>query len=232
MSTILVYGASGMGKSYAMRNLDPADTFIICSDRKDLPFKGSKKKYQWIRDESGATSFQQSNYFESKEPQTILKALKKIEAESPCSLVVLDTLTHVIVDYFMGRALEKGFDRFNEMAKHVYDVLDYMQRMTKDVIVIGHSDGNDGNSKVRTIGKMLDEKVDIPSLFSIVLMPEILRDDYSASYYLKTQSDGNNSAKSPVDMFPDYRIPSDYNYVMECIRAYENDEAIPEVPTE
>jgi hypothetical protein len=230
MSNVLVYGPSGTGKSNAMRNLDPNDTFILGCDMQPLPFKGGKKKYRTVKNEDNSTNFAKSNYFATKDPHKVLKALYKIEAESPCSVVVIDTLTAIIVDYFMGRALEKGFDRFNELGRYVYDILNYAQAMEKSVFTIGHSDESDGKNKVRTIGKMLDEKVEIPSMFTIVLTPIVIRDENSsASYLFTTQSDGINQAKSPEDMFADYQIPNDFEYVRQCIVAYEEDEPVPEL---
>lgn len=233
MSTVLVYGPSGMGKSSAIRTLAPEETFIISSDQKPLPFKGWKKKYQRVLNEKGGTDFASSNLFETKEPDKVLKALEKIEKESKVKTVILDTITHVIVDYFMKRASEKGFERFNDLAKGVYDILSFIQQMTKDVIVIGHADfSNENVMKVRTIGKLLDEKVDIPSLFTTVLVPDINRDEDSAKYYFLTQSDGYTAAKSPAETFPAFRIPNDYQFVLNCIHAYEDDETVPVLPAE
>jgi hypothetical protein len=230
MSNVLIYGPSGTGKSNAARNLDPNDTFILGCDMQPLPFKGGKKKYQTIKNEDGSTNFAKSNYFATKDPHKVLKALQKIEAESSCSVVIIDTLTAIIVDYFMGRALEKGFERFNELGRYIYDILNYTQEMEKRVFVIGHTDKTDGEVKVRTIGKMLDEKVEIPSMFTIVLMPQVMRDEASSvSYLFNTQSDGINHAKSPDGMFADYQIPNDFEYIRQCMIAYEQDEPIPEV---
>ena len=41
--TILILGESGVGKSTSLRNLNPEETFIICTTSKPLPWKGWKK---------------------------------------------------------------------------------------------------------------------------------------------------------------------------------------------
>ena len=92
-------------------------------------------------------------------------------------------------------------------------------------IFIGHSDiGYDAVGKkvekVRTIGKLLDDKIDLPSLFTVVLTPEVIRKDKEADYGFVTQSNGVSSAKSPEDMF-DYRIPNDYALVREKYFEYQ-----------
>ena len=75
MSNILVYGPAGSGKSTAIENLDPSSTGIICSDSKELPFRGWKSKYITVRGKDGKTSLAKSNYIQTKKPSQILKVL-------------------------------------------------------------------------------------------------------------------------------------------------------------
>ena len=46
--TIALVGESGTGKSTALRNLNPEETFIISTTGKPLPFQDWKKKYTHI----------------------------------------------------------------------------------------------------------------------------------------------------------------------------------------
>jgi hypothetical protein len=72
----------------------------------------------------------------------------------------------------------------------------------------------------KTIGKMLDDKIVIEGLFSIVLQSE----RSNGSYMFRTNSDGTTIAKSPIDMFPEL-IPNDLAVVDKTIRDYYKQEA-------
>ena len=46
--SVLIIADSGTGKSTAIRNLNPEETFIINIANKPLPFKGWKSKYTLV----------------------------------------------------------------------------------------------------------------------------------------------------------------------------------------
>ena len=68
-----------------------------------------------------------------------------------------------------------------------------------------------GLEKVKTIGKMLDEKLTVEGCFDIVL--------YCQDYKFFTQSNSQSTAKSPEGMF-DLEIPNDLKAVDDAIREY------------
>jgi hypothetical protein len=71
--------------------------------------------------------------------------------------------------------------------------------------------------KPKTIGKMLDEKVCVEGMFTIVLR-SVFSD---GKHIFKTQSDGFDIAKSPMEMFSD-EIDNDLKMVDDTIRQYYN----------
>ena len=74
---------------------------------------------------------------------------------------------------------------------------------------------DDGVLKAKTIGKMLDEKLTVEGLFSIVLLCQARQD----KHVFVTQSSGISTAKSPMDMFPG-EIDNDLKAVDTAIREY------------
>ena len=87
-----------------------------------------------------------------------------------------------------------------------------------DVIVyfLHHTEQADsGRIKAKTIGKMLDEKLTVEGLFSIVLL---CRSD-GTRHFFETQSDGFSTAKSPMEMF-EREIDNDLAAVDRTIRDY------------
>lgn len=119
----------------------------------------------------------------------------------------------------MKRAMERGFDKFTEMAQHYYDIIKYAQSLREDlnIIFLSHSERkDDGSTKVKTIGKLLDEKVTIEGLFTVVLNTKI----EDGNYYFETQNNGFNTRKSPKGMFKEYKIPNDLKLVVDKVNEY------------
>jgi len=80
-----------------------------------------------------------------------------------------------------------------------------------------------GERKIKTIGKMLDSKITLEGLFTVVLYTKVVHDNKLGNkYYFQTQTDGDNTAKSPKGMFEEKLIPNDLNLVIQGIIQYEN----------
>ena len=227
MSTF-IYGPSGSGKSTAIRNLPCSSTGIICTDSKPLPFRGWKKNYITRYGQDGKISPSTSNYIETKKPASILKVLKVWEESLDIKTIVWDTMTHAITYRFMTDP-KVDWDFYKILAREMYEILNFIQTMKKQVIVIGHNDTKFDASTggkidaIKTIGKLLDEKVDIASMFTVVLTTAVTKDsDGKPEYSFRTQTDGSNFAKSPMGMFKELTIPNDYNLVLTKIHEYYN----------
>jgi len=94
----------------------------------------------------------------------------------------------------------------------------YFLTHSEDVLVDGKK-----FTKVKTIGKMIDEKITFEGLFTVVLQTEIVKkEDDSLFYCFKTNaSDDSSIVKSPAGMFVDKYIPNDLNEVNRLIKEYE-----------
>ena len=192
---VLIIGESGTGKSTSIRNLKNAG--IINVYGKQLPFKNSMKTVNI--DDCGK----------------IVTLLKKAEAD----VVVIDDFQYLLVTQFMNRVMEKGYDKFSEMAKGYYDVINAVRTMApeKRVYFLSHSErDNFGNVKAKTIGKLLDEKVTVEGLFTIVLKTVVSENNY----YFQTHNSGSDTVKSPMDMFAEDLIPNDLVEVDKAICEY------------
>ena len=200
--------------------LPPKETFIISPDEKPLPFPNWQKDFRF-----NSADFNSSNYLESKDPTTVLDTLRLIETtRDDINYVGLDSITHIMIKMFMNEAHRKDWDKWTEFAKDVYSILNYIQGMKKNVVVIGHDDEqNDSagrrSNKVRTLGRFLDEKVEIASMFTYVFVPFIKRQGTEVTYLFRTQSDGITSAKTPHGMF-EYEIPNNYKVIFDTIKKY------------
>lgn len=200
---ILVYilGRSGTGKSYSLRNFNKDDVGVVNVQGKILPFKGSG-------------SWDVVNTDSSTE---IVDAVKKLAKKHPA--VVVDDFQYVMANEFMRRSTERGYDKFTDIGRHAWDIANAVRDLPDDVIVyvLCHTDTDqDGFEKLKTIGKLLDEKICLEGMSTIVLKTAVV----DGQYYFLTQNNGHDTVKSPAGMFPSYAIVNDLAYVDDKIRNY------------
>ena len=194
---MLILGDSGAGKSTSLRNFEQGEIGIFNVASKPLPFR---KK---LPAANGA------NY------DTILKSLSRPKLRA----YAIDDSQYLLAFEFFDRAMEKGYDKFTQMALNFKDLIQFVITKTPpDYIVyfLHHTELNsDGAIKAKTIGRMLDEKLTVEGLFSIVLLCRAGKDRYC----FVTQSGGVSTAKSPMEMF-DAEIDNDLKLVDTIIREY------------
>ena len=192
---VLIMGESGTGKSTSLRNLTGAG--IINVYGKPLPFKSNLKTANM------------------DDCQKIIDTMKKAETD----VIVIDDFQGLLVTQFMGRAKENGYQKFTDMALGYYSVIRAVQSLPpeKRVYFLSHIERDqNGNEKVKTIGKLLDEKVTVEGLFTIVLKTLVMDN----KYFFQTHNSGSDTVKSPLDMFKDDLIPNDLAYVDKVICDY------------
>lgn len=194
---VLILGESGSGKSASLRNFAPNQVAVFNVAGKMLPFRGKLKMintdlYGTIK--SGLSSGTALSY-------------------------AIDDSQYLMANEFFDRAMEKGYEKYTELGLHFRDLLEHIKTATpKDCIVylLHHVelDAN-GRYKAKTIGKMLDEKLTVEGLFTIVLLCRAEKD----KHIFVTQGNGVSTAKSPMEMFPP-ELDNDLAFVDKTIREY------------
>ena len=193
--------------------MNPEDTLLIKAISKPLPFPEKKNGWKVI-DQDG-----QGNVFTTDNPETIKAVMKKAPAKG-FKNIIIDDATFTMTNEFMRKIDEKGFDKFTSLAYNVWSIVNTVRELPDDVIVylVWHlEETNMGALKLRTVGKLTDEKVDIPALATIVLIADRSSE---GEYMFKTQTSGMDIAKSPIGLFEDEKIPNDLKLVEEKIREY------------
>ena len=193
---VMILGGSGSGKSTSMRNFEPEEVGVFNVASKPLPFRKKLKKVD------GAGYVQ------------ILSGL----AKSPLKRFVIDDSQYLLCFEMFNKAKETGYQKFTDMALNFYNLIQFIiTKLPDDVIVyfLHHTEEVEGKVKAKTIGKMLDEKLTVEGLFSIVLLCQT--DGIKHTFI--TQSDGYTTAKSPMEMFPP-EIDNDLKMVDTTIREY------------
>lgn len=112
------------------------------------------------------------------------------------------------------------FNLYNEIGDHFWGLIEFVKnKLDNDKIVyfIMHEDVQEsGDIKPKTIGKLLDDKVCIEGMFTIAL--RCMTDN--SKHYFKTQSDGYDICKTPMEMFEEKEIDNDLKKVDMVIREY------------
>lgn len=214
--TTFILGESGTGKSTSLRNLDPTKTLLIQPIRKPLPFKSKGWRVRVSLKSDG-------NIIQTDDPALIERLLR----QSPHEVVVVDDFQYVMANEFMRRTDERGFDKFTEIGRHAWDILSAANQLAdhRRVYILAHTDTDqNGKTKIKTIGKMLDEKITLEGMVTIVLRTQV-RDGH---YTFATQNNGNDTCKSPMGMFADQFIPNDLAEVDRAICEFYDLAPLPE----
>lgn len=216
-NSILVIGESGTGKSASLRNLEPAETFIINVLGKPLPFPGWKKKYTVVNKDTNP----EGNLYKSDNAMHIDMCIKSVSANKPTiKNLIIDDFQYVMCNEYMRRASEKGFEKFTEIGKNAWGIVKTAseQRDDLNIIFLSHSEESEtGKVKMKTIGKMLDNTVTVEGMFTLVLRT-IVQD---GAYMFTTQNNGRDTVKTPMGMFSESVIENDMNLVLDRVKEYE-----------
>ncbi len=222
---ILVLGNSGSGKSVSMQNLDPATTWITNVIGKQLPFRGWKSKYTMFD-----RTTKEGNMVAVHSHDEVIKSMEYAASRPEIKTIVVDDAQYIMSYEFMARAKEQGWTKFSDIAQHMFDVLICPDKLRDDltVIFLSHSEEIvvDGKAlvKMKTIGKMLDDKITIEGLFTIVLLCVSYKNTESEmEYVFVTKSNGTNPAKTPMGMFKEITIPNDLKAVLDRVEEYNNE---------
>lgn len=132
---------------------------------------------------------------------------------------VVDDSQYLMAFEMFDRAKEVGYGKFTDVALNFRNLVDFVIKGTsEDTIVyfLHHTETTEsGKIKAKTCGKMLDNQLTLEGLFSIVLL---CKTD-GQEHYFETQSDGNSTCKSPMEMF-EAKIDNDLKMVDRTIREY------------
>lgn len=236
-NSILVLGNSGEGKSSSLmpnsdlgiKGLDPKETFLINVKGKPLPAKGWVKMYT----PSGKDN-PNGNMLSTTNSKLIVDVLKALPSKLPhIKNVVIDDANYLMSQQFMDKSGEAGYQKFTDIAKSFFDIINAGIMLPSDYnfIVIAHTEIDSNNSyKLKTIGKLLDEKINIQGLFTYCIVSSIEIDfegNTNYGYFTNTTRDSRGitvPAKTPYGVFDKLVIPNDLGYVIDEINKYNNGE--------
>lgn len=225
--TILILGESGRGKTTSLRNLNPKETFIISTTAKPLPWRGWKKNYIKFDPKTNP----EGNWCQCSKSTMIANLIKYVSVKRlEIKNIVIDDLQYAMAFEFMDRRKEKGYEKFNDIGGDFTDLLRVADIVRDDLKLIftGHSE-NVGDAMneywtLKTVGKMVKEKITPEGLFTYVFHATVEEGDSGMEYKFLTNTDGSHVAKTPLGMFEDIKIDNDMNEIIKTIDAYNEGE--------
>lgn len=207
---VLIIGRSGSGKTYSLKNFGPDEVGVISVEKGRLPFRSELKvvripAFEKSADINSAAAANSAKY------AWLMRAIEK----SKVPAVVIDDSQYLMANEMFDRAYEKGYEKFTNIAANFRNLIHFVNDLddpNKIVYFLHHSElDTDGREKVKTIGRMLDEKLVVEGCFDIVL--------YCQDHKFFTQGNGQSTAKSPEGLF-ELEIPNDLKAVDKAIREY------------
>ncbi|QFT84926.1 hypothetical protein FIU88_08055 [Halomonas sp. THAF12] len=199
--TTLILGQSGTGKTASLRNLDPSSVALIKATEKPLPFRAAGWS-QFTTDAWGK----------------IIQAARQAVANGK-EVIVIDDFQYIMANEFMRRSEEKGFEKFTEIARHAWEVINALSALPAHVrvYILSHTQDDDyGRTKIKTIGKMLDEKITLEGLFTTVLRTQV----NDGQYQFRTVNNGSDTVKAPMGLFDTDTIDNDLAEVDRLVVDY------------
>lgn len=198
------------------QGMNPKTTVILNCDEKEMPF--SYKLLGW---EKGKTLFN-STYDVPFVADKVEEYLDKINKGTAIKSVVIDTLNGSLNANEMLSIRKLTYDNWYDNAKDWFRVIAKCNSMRDDLVIyiMGHIVINDLGEKVLvTSGKKL-EKIHLESKASMVLHTEVESGFEGDNKFFFETKKNKSSGKTPIGMFPEFRVPNSLALVDSTIRAY------------
>lgn len=198
---VLILGESGTGKSTSMRNFTKSEIGLINVMNKPLPFRG------------------QFDLIATKD----ITGVKQAVMSAKRNVVVIDDFGYTITDIYMRYShgtekLRDQYEVYKIIGAEVYNLITGIQMKDEPdqiVYMTMHTDVDaSGHIIPATIGKMLNEKINLVGMFSVVLLSSTDGEKY------QFVTNGVPPAKTPSGMFDSQYIDNDLKSVDAAIRDY------------
>ena len=223
-----IFGPSGDGKTtstiinkdgtFDLNNytgMDPKTHIIVNLDRKELPFPTG----MWCKENK--------NYIEVEEFKEIKNIVEYIAKQPIIKSITFDTLNCYLAYKEFNDRRKMTFDQWRDVANDILELTMLCnQSLRKDQIayIFGHTelvtdvDGKEVKA-LSVIGKK-SKRVPPEGFFPICLFTHVEDDgDGNCEFMFETRK-SKSSAKTPIGMFSEFRVPNSLALVDETIRKF------------
>lgn len=192
-----IVGKSGTGKTFSTKRIPRDKACMISVQKPRLPYRGEFDEHYKTDD---------------------IKQIIKIMRDTDKKIIIIDDGQFLMANEYLRRADEKSYDKFTDIGVNFRTLIDEIDALPEDTLVylMWHTDTTDGMTRMKTVGRMVDQYITPEGLSDIVLETAVV----DGKYYFMTQNNGHNTCKSPEGMFPEFSIDNDLQYVDDAIRNY------------
>ena len=198
---VLILGPSGSGKTYSLRNLPNNAYGLVECEKTMLPFRGGKK------------------FARTKDFGALQEIVAAYAERYP--IVVVDDLGYCVTDIYMRRSwgdekYKDQYEVYKELAGRMYRFIEFVNDLPGEVIVYltMHTDVDAmGNVLPATVGKLLNEKVNLLGLVNVCILSECTAGEY------RFVVDGKPPAKS-CGAFGEPEQPNDLAVIDAGLRGF------------
>lgn len=173
-------GPSGSGKSTSLRNFEAGEVGVLNVMRKPLPFR---------------SKLDAGDVVDTDDYNMIMACINSGKRNA----WVVDDAGYLMSNELFARANENGYGKFTDIAKRFQELIMACVTAPPDTItyIMMHTelDAN-GMQKLKTVGKMVEEKFCVEGAAPVVLIAAV-RD---GEHVFVTESDGTTIAKAPMGM--------------------------------
>ena len=214
---ILILAKSGGGKTTSLRNMNPETAVIIQVLNKSLPFRGANKWKPWNKESSSGSKIHLTSI-------PIIEKFIHKAIESGKTEIIIDDMVYLIANQVMREAENKEWDKWTLLARDIYELLKVPDSLPDNVTVyfMTHTEeDSNGNLKMKTAGKLLDNLITPEGMFTMVLGAEMK----DGKFCFKTNKERNSEPyKTPMGMFDSVLIDNDLKLVHDTKEKYYNGE--------
>lgn len=111
---VLIMGESGSGKTYSLKNFNPAEVGIFSIEKGRLPFKGDFKVVK----------------------NATYKDIGKIFSDPKLKRYVIDDSQYLLVNELFDRAKETGYQKYTDMAVSFRNLIHAVNRNLPDDVIV------------------------------------------------------------------------------------------------
>lgn len=210
---VAIVGPSGSGKSYIGKSADRVTTGYINIENQPLPYKAVPFKYEGRPKTWAGFMKNLKDYGENPEIERII-----IDSQS----MAFDKLNSEMGKNFSGWDVPKNYN------KQVYEYLELMKSIEKDMIILAHDELvkiDDGTKQRRMTVHNKEYEGKIEKHYTIVLYTGTRIKDNKPQHFLKT-FEVDTSAKTPQGLFPGkdgntlIEIPNDADFIFKGLEDY------------
>ena len=209
----LILAKSGSGKTTSLQNLDFNKSIIIQAIAKRLPFENGRNWKLWDKESQTGSRYVTRDLLK-------MKPFMQKMADVGKKIIVIDDFVYTMAGKVMDDIDDKGYDKWTELAKEVYDLFEFIDTLPEDVrvYIMTHVDEDvNGNLKMKTAGKLLENLITPEGMFNTVFGASF----EGGKYKFKTNKDrGSEPFKSPMGMFTDLLIDNDLKTIDDRLVEY------------